>query len=356
MKKLTIVTLALILLAACGGDAEPAEILAAGESPTTTAAPVAEPVETTAPESEVVETTAPNTPATMMTEDLVYHSGGEPMTSTSGLVDVIAPSEEGPFPTVVVFHGDPRNAGKSWHRSDARQIAEQGRVVFLPTWGKVETSAYQDLGTQAVWDLSVRELKCAVAFARAHTEDFGGDPDHITLYGLSAGGNAVLMAGLADAEPLDTCAVDGPSVSVQALVPIDADWTMGGSWDTDLEENPEAFYSITPFRFLDGSQDIPIHVMVTEIVGSYTRSVEPDPAESWLSYRHPDIDLVADLAERGFLDDGKFGLRESGEYAHQILTEAGYDASLILMPGADHVVWGEEGTALVVETVLNAEG
>ena len=346
MKKLTIVTLALILLAACGGDAEPSAVGAAGAVPTTT---------TSAP-AEDVETVALEAPTTEMTEDLIYHSGGDPMTAESGVVDVIAPTEEGPWPTVVVFHGDPRNGGKSWHRSDGRMIAEQGRVVFLPAWGKVEPSAYTDMDAQVLWDLAVSELKCAVAFAKARTAEFGGDPDHITLYGLSAGGNAVLMAGLADAEPLDTCAVGGPSVSVQALVPIDADWILGGSWDTDLKENPEAFYSMTPWRFLDGSQDLPIHVLVREIVGPYTRCVEPDPAASWLSYRHRDIDLVADLTERGFLDDDQFGLRESGEYAHQILTEAGYDASLILMPGADHVVWGEEGTALVVETVLNAEG
>jgi hypothetical protein len=145
-------------------------------------------------------------------------------------------------------------------------------------------------------------------------------------------------------------------VAVQALVPIDADWVLGGSWDSDLAETPEAFYSMTPWRFLDGSQDIPIHVMVTEIVGPYTRRVEPDPSNSWLTYRHPDIDLVADITYRGFLEDGEFSLRESGEYAHQILTEAGYDSSLVLMPGARHAVWGEVGTAVVVETVLNAVG
>ena len=67
-----------------------------------------------------------------------------------------------------------------------------------------------------------------------------------------------------------------------------------------------------------------------------------------------DIDLVADVTERGFLDDGSFDLRESGEYAVEILTEAGYDANLIVMPGAQHANWGEEGTATEVDTVLHA--
>ncbi len=346
MKKLTVISVVLALLAACGGDTEPTQVLSAGAAPTTTMSPAAAPVETTLPEGL----------PTVMTENLVYHPGGEPFATKAGKVDVIAPAEGGPWPTVVVFHGGPRVVSKGWHRSDARLIAEQGRVVFLPAWGHIDPVSAREMETRAEWELGGREIKCAVAFAKAHTAEFGGDPDHITVYGLSAGGNAVLTAGLSDAEPLDTCAAEGPSVEVQALVPIDADWTMGGGWDFDLSEDPEAFYSATPWRFLDGSHDIPIYVMVAEIVGSYTRSVGPEPRDSWLSYRHPDIDLVNDLTERGFLDDGEFSLRESGEYAHQILTEAGYDSSFIVMPGATHELWGEEGTALVVETVLNAEG
>ena len=344
MKKLAVLTLVGALLAGCGSEAASQGVAADGGAATTTAA------------SAQVAMTAPDVMPTAIEERLIYHPGGEAFAAKAGAVDVIAPTEGGPWPTVVVFHGDPRGAGREWHRSDAQLIAEQGRVVFLPGWGHLEPVAVTEMGRQAAWDLSVAELKCAVAFAKARTAEFGGDPDHITLYGLSAGGNAVLMAGLVEAEPLETCAVAGPAVSVQALVPIDADWVLGGSWDSTLSENPEAFYSMTPWRALDGSQDIPIHVLVTEIVGPYTRNVEPDAAASWLSYRHPDIDLVADLTARGFLDDGEFGLRESGEYAHQILTEGGYDGSLVLMPGAAHASWGEAGTAVVVETVLNAEG
>lgn len=340
MKKLAVLTLVWVFLAGCGSDAEQL-----GVASTTNAAQA----------RDTVATTPPDVTETAIEDGLIYHPGGEPFASEAGAVDVIAPTEGGPWPTVVVFHGDPRTVGKGWHRPDALQIAEQGRVVFLPAWGHLNPVAVREMGTQAAWDLNVRELKCAVAFAKARTAEFGGDPEHITLYGLSAGGNAVLMAGLADAEPLETCAAPGPAVSVQALVPIDADWLLGGSWDSALSENPEAFYSLTPWRSLDGSPDIPIHVMVTEIVGQYTRSVEPKAAASWLSYRHPDIDLVADLMERGFLDDGELSLQESGAYAHQILIEAGYDGSFVVMPGAAHASWGEAGTAVVVETVLNAE-
>lgn len=351
MKKATTLIVTLLLLAACGDSTSGSD---ASISSQEIAEPSAPPT-TVARTAETVVATHPGAVPTRLTEDLVYHPGGHPFSTESGAVDVIAPTTGGSWPTVVAFHGDPRTAGKGWHRPDAKLIAEQGRVVFLPAWGHTDSAAVRDMDLEASWDLMVRELKCAVAFAHTRTAEFGGDPDHITVYGLSAGGNAVLMAGLADAEPLDTCTTPGPAIAVQALVPIDADWVLGGDWDSELNANPEAFYSITPWRFLDGSLDIPISVMVTEITGPYTRSVGPNPATSWLSYRHSDISLVADLDERGFLADGYFSLRESGEYAFEILEEAGHEASLIVMPGAHHANWGEEGMAIVIETVLNAE-
>ncbi len=211
-----------------------------------------------------------------------------------------------------VFHGDPLGASKSWHRNDATLIAERGRVVFLPAWGHT-TLPLDASELDNSFDVLVREVTCAVAFAAATTAEYGGDPDHVTLYGLSAGGNAVLMAGLAGADPLDSCVATGPAVTPQALVPIEADWLLGGSWDQQLSENPEAFYGLTPWRFLDGSRDMPIHVMVAE--SSLSRSVEPDPSTSWLADRHTDIDLPGELEESGYLADDTFGNDESGEYA-----------------------------------------
>lgn len=331
MKKITFVGAAFALLAACGGESEPTVAETA-----TTGAPA-----TAAATAEAVVSTAPGAMPTELTEDLVYHAGGEPFSATAGAVDVIAPTTGGPWPTVIVFHGDPRTAGKGWHRPDAKMIAEQGRVVFLPAWGHVDSAATQDMDVGVSWDLMVRELKCAVAFAHRRTAEFGGNPDHITLYGLSAGGNAALMAGLADAEPLDTCATPGPATAVQALVPIDAD--------------PESFYIKTPWRYLDGAQDIPIHITVVEDPTGYFLSVEPDPATSWLSQRHTDIDLVADLEQRGYLADGKLYLKESSEYAYEILTELGYDTTYVVMTGSHHDSWSDEGRAIVIETVLNAE-
>ena len=257
---------------------------------------------------------------------------------------MIAPMGEGPWPTVVVFHGDPRTASKSWHRPDAQLIAEQGRVVFLPAWGHGDSAAIAELGTRAWWDLLSAELTCAVAFARSNAEQFGGDsgPHHSVR---AFGRRERRLDGRAERRRSSRYVRRRRSGGgAAALVPIDTDWVLGGGWDADVREDPEMFYTLTPWRFLDGSQDVQIYVAVTENTGpEFVRSVQPDPATSSLSYRHADIDLAADLEERGFLGDGDFGLKESSEYAYQVLVEAGYDPSFVVLPGATPHELGHRG-------------
>lgn len=291
--------------------------------------------------------------ATELTADLAYHPTEEPFSKDSGLVDVIAPTEDGPWPIVVVFHGNPRTASKGWHRADATMIAEQGRVVLLPAWG--DTPSPQNANEYAEFaGLAVSEAQCALAFAASNTAEFGGDPEHIVVYAFSAGANPSVTAVVAEPDPLDNCLADGPVPEVQAIVAVDADWVIGGHGDRHFEEDPEVFYAKSPWRLLDGSQDVAIDVMVSEIVGRYDRPIGTEPEQDWLAYRHHDIDLLAALEEGGYLDDNAFSLRESGEYAFQALVDAGYEATLVIVPGAEHESWGEAGTAVIVDTVLEA--
>jgi acetyl esterase/lipase len=321
MRRLALVAMVVVMVAgACGGD-------------------------DALPEAE------PGTLEVSVTRDLLYHEE-DGRFQGPGLFDVVAPTEGGPWPVVVAFHGDPAVLSKASSLAEAFQIAERGRVVFVPAWGRNTAS---DLRTDF---RTIRaQVTCAAAVARARAAEFGGDPDHITLYGFSAGGNAALMAGLPGAEPLDICAEGGPAITPQAVVSSDADVLfLAPNWDFRFREDPEAFYGLTPWRYLDRSHDVPIRVAIaSDHEGIYTRPVDADPGGSILEYRHTDVDLAAELGAMGLLDDGRLSLGETNRYFHRVLVDAGYDTDLVILPGSTHGGLSAEGLEALVDTIVHAE-
>jgi predicted esterase len=291
-----------------------------------------------------------------VTSDLVYHQGDDRFNNAEGLVDVVAPTTRGPWPVVVAVHI--HNMGRLSMLPMARDIADRGRVVFVPGWGLPDPRWLEENSLEAEFDLWVREVGCAVVFAKSHAAEYGGDPDHITLFGHFAGANAALMAGLAEPEPLEACVETGPSVVPQAVVSWDGPLlAMPPGDDGQLAEEPEAFYAITPWRHLDGSHDFPVYIATAENSERQyeRRSFGSDPAASFIADRHTDIDLVAELDEMGLLDDGRLSLRDSNEWAYQTFLDAGYDTELVLLPDSTPGSVSAEGRGLVIDTVVHAE-
>jgi hypothetical protein len=258
--------------------------------------------------------------------------------------EIVAPVAGGPWPVVVMFHGSGGNPDDL--RAEARRIASRGRVVFNVAW---QRSVSTD-DVPVVLDLWARQAACAVSFARAVAADYGGDPEHLTLFGFSGGGNAAAVVAFADPEPIDTCAAvsDGP---VSALVILDGALLLASdSWDEALEEEPGTFYAITPWRRLDDGPDIPIHLLATDSSG-LGRSLE-DPA--WIATRHTDIDLLASLGPDRTAD-GYLSLPEVVAWARDQFEAAGYDTSLTTLPDSTHMGWSAEAREIIWNTVVRAE-
>lgn len=110
-------------------------------------------------------------------------------------INVIAPMEaaDAPRPVMVFIYGGAYTAGSSReipHLGEA--LVREGDVVFvnfnyrLGAFGYLDFSRYGFEG-----NLGLRDQVAALEWVRDNIRFFGGDPDNVTVFGESAGGNAI---------------------------------------------------------------------------------------------------------------------------------------------------------------------
>lgn len=106
------------------------------------------------------------------------------------LLDVYRPVDDGPWPTVVFFHGGEEKKGD--FRFIAADIAAQGTVVFLPQYRA--TPAELDPAPLG----ALEDAACAMRYARMHTAEHGGSTERIVAAGFSLGGNLAAVMAVTD--------------------------------------------------------------------------------------------------------------------------------------------------------------
>lgn len=113
------------------------------------------------------------------------------------LMDIHVPDGDGTmYPTVVTLHGG--TGRKSAMDPLASALAERGFLVFNAAWLAPDRpfdapAALKSFGTAA----------CAVRFAWANADAYGGDAGPLTVVGLSAGGLAGALVSLAGSSEFD---------------------------------------------------------------------------------------------------------------------------------------------------------
>ena len=152
---------------------------------------------------------APHIPDTIaIQKDVVYHSpGGAPQK-----LDLFVPKDlKAPAPLLVFIHGGGWRSGK-----------KEDYLVYnihFAKLGYVTASVEYRLSPADHFPAAVQDVKCAIAWLRAHAKENHIDPDHVAVIGGSAGGHLALMAGYADAPALECPdAPKGVSTRVQAVV------------------------------------------------------------------------------------------------------------------------------------------
>ena len=119
-----------------------------------------------------------------------------------------------PAPVLLYVHGG------GWVAGDRFAGGENMRWFARAGWLTIAIDYPLSSPTRHLWDATVDQVGCALAWANANAARFGGDPARIALLGDSAGGNLVLNAGYrANAGTLrSACGGAVPRISAVAAI------------------------------------------------------------------------------------------------------------------------------------------
>ncbi len=251
--------------------------------------------------------TAPPTsaaPTVKVVADLAYTSEKQ--------LDIYVPTEGQDWPVIVQFHGGNPTRDPDMRKGErlvAEAIAEQGVLVYVPTWN--------GLGPAGDSEDSI----CALAFAHSTAAEYGGDPDRVMPTGFSSGGyTAVIHALIGDDPPLPVtdCVVDPTILAPAAVVGVAgpmfvAEWGRLGrfpfpEWTALTPGQIDAF---DPFLAVEAGRNADLQIVL--VVGEDDRGYLGNEPGA-------DPNLVYPIAD------------SNREFAAAAVA-AGYDVELILLPG-----------------------
>ncbi|RMF80176.1 MAG: hypothetical protein D6737_08925 [Chloroflexi bacterium] len=222
------------------------------------------------------------------------------------LLDVYAPTVDGDWPAVIMFHGGSGTKNIEPMVELSRMIAERGAVVFNANILRGDgAQLYRRHENGAGVRQFIEEGVCAVRFARAMVAEYGGSGDRVIIFGHSGGGYVglwVSLVGDSASEVWDTFAAtrNGPSQQVECVanndVSVRPDAMIGyaGAYvffdqDQFVEDDPELQQVITPRTYIGGNPDLVLRF----ILGRQDRLM-PDFAVEWTEQ------LYNDLADAGY--------------------------------------------------------
>ncbi|MHB8086866.1 MAG: alpha/beta hydrolase fold domain-containing protein [Anaerolineaceae bacterium] len=108
-------------------------------------------------------------------------------------MDVYYPSSyESDWPVAMYVHGG------GWRSGDKTKGIGMQDVVELLKSGFLVVSVNYRLAPEYKFPAMIEDVKCAVRYLRAHAGEYNLDPDHIGVWGSSAGGHLVALLGTSD--------------------------------------------------------------------------------------------------------------------------------------------------------------
>jgi len=281
---------------------------------------------------------------------------------TSYTLDVYRPTEGGPWPIVVMIHGG--GVTGEWLHDWASAVAEQGAVVFVPTWRLYFFPTVEEL--RAEFQREAGQVACAALFARAEAEAYGGDRSNLTIFGHSAGANMGSVIAFGDPTIPKGCVARSGSVVPENLVLFEGDFLlmehgMFDFWSWLLQADPGVLQDVTPWSYLGKAVTFPTRLFVSDIGGkTYMKERlggDPWAEDSWLALRDPTGELRLELQALGAFEDGWLDLMEVHALLQHHLNALGSEASLDVFPDSNHGILShpqlsEEGLQMLVDAIL----
>ena len=329
MRRSFLLLFLLSLVVGCASD-EPAATTATStdlsSSSTTTAAS-----STTA-----TTTTVAATYEVLVTEEVEYMV--PPFARRAAVMDVYAPESAGPWPVVIVYHADPNHNTKFRMRRLALALAEQGNVVFNTDWG-----ASGRPGSDA-WEIAyLGQGPCTYWFAHQQAQEYGGDPNDISLVGFSGGANMAVATAMYGGEDDLGCAAPPVAVQPSAVIAFEGDWLIGPWWDDVIASDPDFYAKWAVWQHIDHYDGAPIHLLVDR----QTSAADPPyysvvglgaAVDEFLALRDADGSIAADLSALGALEDNNIDLIEFNLLFNYRLEQAGVPATLTWIDQSPHAV------------------
>lgn len=126
-------------------------------------------------------------------------------------LDIAIPDGDGPHPAVVYVHG----GGWAFGERDTYLID------WLAANGFVALSISYRFTDIAPFPAQIHDLKSSIRWLRRHASTYGVDPDHIGVWGTSAGGHLAALAACTNLKPwFEGDGNDGYRSDVQCSIPI----------------------------------------------------------------------------------------------------------------------------------------
>jgi acetyl esterase/lipase len=241
-----------------------------------------------------------------------------------------------------MFHGAPGGVSKASYAKQANAVAEQGFVVFVPDWGGLVNGG-GGVPTPGQFELFISEGACAVAFARSHAAEYGGNADTLILFGHSAGANLVGGIAFSSPDPTSGCPGGDSLGPIDAIVTWDGDWNLiDYSWDGPLAGDPSRWEATTQFWDITSDPNLKVVMIASDIVGPYVRNLaDAGVSDTFFSVRGPNDFLLGQVEAIGALTDNAYDIKEMQQLFFTQLEAQGNPVTLTMLPGASHDSFGQ---------------